>query len=145
MLSDRGKVKDTKQNKNPQTVKTLPAMQETQTWSLGWGHPLERGMATHSSILACRVPWTEESGGLLCPRVGHYWVMNIGPSSKSTELCLLGDRSTCCKVTQSPHSLRSYLYVPLIQLSNGSQGALSNQQQQHPQRLVRNARSQALP
>ena len=32
--------------------------------SLGWDHPLEKGMATHSSILACRIPWTEESGGL---------------------------------------------------------------------------------
>ena len=68
------------------------------------------------------------------------------PSSKSTKMCLPEDCSTCCKVTRSPQSLQSYLYVPLIQLSNGSQGALSKQQQQqHPQRLVRNARSQALP
>ena len=47
-----------------QTVKNLPAMQETQVWSIGWEDPLEKGMATHSSILAWRIPWTEEPGGL---------------------------------------------------------------------------------
>ena len=47
-----------------QTVKNLPAMQETQFRSLGWEDPLEEGMATHSSILAWRIPWTEEPGGL---------------------------------------------------------------------------------
>ena len=47
-----------------QMVKNLPAMQETQVTSLGWEDPLEMGMATHSSILAWRIPWTEESGGL---------------------------------------------------------------------------------
>ena len=48
-------------------VKNLPAMQETQeTWvrSLGQEDPLEEGMATHSHILAWRIPWTEEPGGL---------------------------------------------------------------------------------
>ena len=45
-------------------VKNLPAMQETQVQSLGWEDPLEKGMATHSSILAWRIPWTEEPGGL---------------------------------------------------------------------------------
>ena len=39
-------------------------MQETQVWSLGWEGPLEKGMGTHSSILAWRIPWTEEAGGL---------------------------------------------------------------------------------
>ena len=43
-----------------QTVKNLPAMQETWVRSLGWEDPLEEGMATHSSILAWRIPWTEE-------------------------------------------------------------------------------------
>ena len=47
-----------------QTVKNLPAMQETWVRSLGWEDPLEKGMATHSSILAWRVPWTGEPGGL---------------------------------------------------------------------------------
>ena len=47
-----------------QTVKNLPAMQETWVQSLGWDDPLEKGMATHSSILAWRIPWTEEPGRL---------------------------------------------------------------------------------
>ena len=47
-----------------QIVKNLPAMRETWVQSLGWEDPLEKGMATHSSILAWRIPWTEEPGGL---------------------------------------------------------------------------------
>ena len=47
-----------------QMVKNLLAMQDTQVQSLDWGDPLEKGMATHSSILAWRIPWTEEPGGL---------------------------------------------------------------------------------
>ena len=47
-----------------QTVKNLPATQETWVRSLGWEDPPEEGMATHSSILAWRIPWTEEPGGL---------------------------------------------------------------------------------
>ena len=45
-------------------VKNLPVMQETQVLSLGQEDPLEKKMATHSSILAWRIPWTEEPGGL---------------------------------------------------------------------------------
>ena len=45
-----------------QIEKNLPAMQETQVQSLGWEDPLEKGMATHSSILAWRIPLTEEPG-----------------------------------------------------------------------------------
>ena len=45
-------------------VKNVPAVQETWVRSLGQGDPLEKGMATHSSILAWRIPWTEEPGGL---------------------------------------------------------------------------------
>ena len=44
--------------------KNPPAMQETQVQSLGGEDPLEKGMATHCSILAWRIPWTEEPGGL---------------------------------------------------------------------------------
>ena len=47
-----------------QMVKNLPAMQETQVRSLGQEDSLEKGMATHSSILAWRIPWTEEPGEL---------------------------------------------------------------------------------
>ena len=45
-----------------QMVKNLPAMQETWVQSLGWEDPLEQEMATHSSILAWRIPWTGEHG-----------------------------------------------------------------------------------
>ena len=47
-----------------QMVKNLPAMQETWVRCLGWDDPLEKGMATHSNILAWRIPWTDELGGL---------------------------------------------------------------------------------
>ena len=47
-----------------QTVKNLLTMQEVRIQSLGQEDPLEKGMATHSSILAWRIPWTEEPGGL---------------------------------------------------------------------------------
>ena len=55
-------------------VKKLPAMEEIWVQSLGLEDPLEKGMATHSSILAQRIPWTEEPGGLQSmgsQRVGH--------------------------------------------------------------------------
>ena len=57
-------------------VKNLPAIQETWVWSLGWEDPLEESMATHSSILAWRIPLSEEPGGLESTgwqRVGHGW------------------------------------------------------------------------
>ena len=55
-------------------------MQETHVQSLGWEEPLEKGMATHSNILAWRIPWTEEPGGLQSmqlQRVKHNWVTNM--------------------------------------------------------------------
>ena len=45
-------------------VKNLNAIEETGVWSLGQEDPLESGMATHPSILTCKIPWTEEPGGL---------------------------------------------------------------------------------
>ena len=48
-------------------ARNLPVMQEIQVQSLGQKDPLEKGMATHSSILAKRIPWTEETGGLYSP------------------------------------------------------------------------------
>ena len=48
-------------------VKNPPTMQETQVQFLGWEGPLEKEMATHSSILAWRIPWTEKPGGLFSP------------------------------------------------------------------------------
>ena len=60
-----------------QLVKNLPAIQETWVWSLGQEDALEKGMATHSSILAWEIPWTKEPGSLPymeLQRVGHDWV-----------------------------------------------------------------------
>ena len=62
-----------------QMVKNLPPMQETWVQSLGQEDPLEKEMATHSSILAWRIPWTEEPGGpqfMGSQRVGHDWTTN---------------------------------------------------------------------
>ena len=70
-----------------QAVKNPPAMQETRVWSLGWEDPLEKEMATHSSIIVWRIPWTEEPGGpqsLGSQRVGHDWTLiHIIHKSKS--------------------------------------------------------------
>ena len=55
-------------------VKNLPGIQETQIWSLGQEDPLEKEMATHPSILAWEIPWTDKPGGLQSmgfQRVGH--------------------------------------------------------------------------
>ena len=64
-------------------VKSLPAMQDTQTRCLSGEDPLEKGMTTHSSILACRTPWTEEPCGLQSmgsQRVRHDWMTNALPT-----------------------------------------------------------------
>ena len=75
----------------------LPAMQETQVWSLGWEDPLEKEMATHSSILAWETPWTEEPGGLQSMGLQKSWTQlrdyranNIqGPACQGREKGLL--------------------------------------------------------
>ena len=67
-----------------QLVKNLPAMPKIQVRSLGWEDLLEKEMATHSSILAWRIPWTEEPGGLQSmgsQRVGHDYVTKPPPPS----------------------------------------------------------------
>ena len=63
-----------------QTVKSLPAMWETQVHSLGWEDPLEKEIAIHSSILAWKIPWTEEPGRLQSmrlQRLGHDSVTSL--------------------------------------------------------------------
>ena len=81
-----------------QTVKNLPAMWETQVRSLGWEDPLEEGMATHSSILACRIPWTEEPGGLQSMRSLQAGVREAG--RPGVRLCEFKVYSVC---DQKPH------------------------------------------
>ena len=63
-----------KKNPTNQTVKNMPAMWEIWVQSLGWEDPLEKGMATHSSIPSWRIPWIDEPGGLqsmVSQRVRH--------------------------------------------------------------------------
>ena len=72
-------------------------MQETWVWSLGWEDPLEKGMATHSSILAWRIPWTEEPGGLQSTgsqRVGHDWATSLSLSFTFEGLLILWPQVT---------------------------------------------------
>ena len=67
-------LKITKTSLLAQMIRSLPAMQETWVRSLGWEDPLEKEIATHSSILAWKIPWTEEPGRLQSmglQRVGH--------------------------------------------------------------------------
>ena len=69
-----------------QRVRNLAAVQETQVQYLGGEDPLEKGMATHSSILAWRIPWTEEPGELQSiqlERVGHDWLTNTFSEGES--------------------------------------------------------------
>ena len=69
----------------PHMVKNLLAMRETWVWSLGWKYLLEKGMATYSSILVWRIPWTEEPGGLQSmgsQRIGYNWVTNTTPTTR---------------------------------------------------------------
>ena len=73
-------------------VKNLLAMQETRVQSLSWEDPPEKGMAVHSSILAWRIPWTEEPGGLQSmglQMVRHEWATNTTTIKISPEFYLL--------------------------------------------------------
>ena len=72
-----------------QMVKHLPTMQETQVRSLGWEDPLEKEMASHSSTLAWKIPWTEERGRLQSmgsQRVGHDWATSLHFTNDNGEL-----------------------------------------------------------
>ena len=76
-----------------QTVKRLPAMQEIWVRSLGWEDLLEKEMATHSSILAWKIPWMEEPGRLQSigsQRIRHDWVTSMKMASISDQIYDLG-------------------------------------------------------
>ena len=63
-----------------QMVKSLPSVQETWVWSLAWEDPLEKKMANHSSVLGCKIPWTENPGRLQpmgSQRFGHDWTTSL--------------------------------------------------------------------
>ena len=78
-----------------QSLKHLPAMRETQVWSLSWEDPLEKEMATHSSILAWRIPWKEKPGRLQSTgsqRVAHDW---------ATSFSFYQRKHTCIHITSA--------------------------------------------
>ena len=80
-----------------QMVKNLLAVQETGVWCLGWKNPLEKGMATHSSILPWRTPWTEATV-LGAQSVGHNWAMNtftLTLGTKGFPCSWVGKESAC--------------------------------------------------
>ena len=88
-----------------QMVKHLPAMWEVWVWSLGWEDPLEKEMATHSSILAWKIPLTEEPGRLQSmgsQRVGHDWVTSL-------------HLHTCCYLKQ-PFKVSRLFILPMGKL-----------------------------
>ena len=73
-------------------------MQQTQVRFLGWKDPLEKEMATHSGILAQKIPWTEEPGGLQSmgsQRAGHNWVTNMHTHAWQNLLQSLPEKVTC--------------------------------------------------
>ena len=73
-------------------VKNLPAMQDMQVWSLARKNPLEKEMATHCSILAWEIPWTEKSGGLQSmglQRIGHDWADKL--QQQQIDTCIYAD------------------------------------------------------
>ena len=96
-----------------QTVKNPPAVQETWVQSLGWEDPLEKGTATHSSILAWRIAWTEEPGRLQSrgsQRVGHNWAIK----HTHTEHLMPVKRFRSCYLLLKPlPAIRSHFRRPL--------------------------------
>ena len=92
-----------------QTVKSLPAMKEMQVQSPGWQDLLEKGMATHSSILAWRIQWAEEPGGLQSTglqRVGHNWATN---NTYTVDLqCYVSFRGTAKWISKNHNFLDSF-------------------------------------
>ena len=91
--TERNKNMTPKLSVSTQTVKNLPTIQDTWVQSLGWEDSLEKGMATHSSILAWRIPGTEEPGGLQSlgsQRVGHNRVTNTTATTK-----IIGNHTPC--------------------------------------------------
>ena len=75
-----------------QKVKRLSTMQETRVQALGWEDPLEKEMAIHSSIIAWKIPWTEEPGRLQpmgLQRVGHDWATSLLPMRDNLQKIIL--------------------------------------------------------
>ena len=102
-----------------QTVKSLPAMQETQIWSVGREDPLQKEMATRSSILARKIPWTEKPGGLqftALERIRRNWAISTFTSFALT----VGEEWVACvglrlvEVDYFPQWWRSMLKIQIV-------------------------------
>ena len=120
-----------------QMVKNSPAMQETWVQFLGQEHPLQKQMATHSSILAWRIPWTVEPGGLQSmgiQRIRHNWVTSIFTFSLKSWSWMSGETEPK-EISKSEHALRttsaqiptkgSFIYhkpVNKLQMKGGKKG-----------------------
>ena len=106
-----------------QRLKHLPAMQETRVRSLGWEYPLEKEMATHSSILAWRIPWMEEPGRLQSTgsqRVRQDWATSLSPSTagkNSSWFFLSADDKTVNRLEQMQLHTGSLLLYTLYAIT----------------------------
>ena len=108
-----------------QTVKSLPATQETWVWSLGREYPLEKEMTTHSSTLAWKLPWTEDPGriqSMRSQRVGHDWVTSLEPVRTSpvklVSFCFISSPGYICTGCSVIVELK--LWLPWSLLIHGS-------------------------
>ena len=100
-----------------QVVKNLPAMPETWVWFLCQEYPLEKGMAIHSDILAWRIPWTEEPGGLQSIGLQTQWVINIHFSMSLLPLHFLFKDALILKHTSCTYSqvnAHNYTYFIIV-------------------------------
>ena len=97
-----------------QRVKNLPAMQKTRVRSLGQEDPLEEDMATHSRILAWRIPWTKEPGGLQytgMQRVGRDWATNTLTFSLYTPIWYFNLETVPQDIAQIKQQFHSLLFI----------------------------------
>ena len=113
-----------------QMVKNLPATQETWVQSLGWEDPLEKGMATHSSILAWKIPWTEASGGLQSMGLQESVMIEILTYTDTLEafannwkLTLLWNRTVLQPLPQSPDRCPGFT---VLEEANGRENSFPN-------------------
>ena len=104
-----------------QRVKNPPAMQETWVRSLGGEDPLEKGTATHSSIVAWRIPWTTVHGvSESWTRLGDFYFTSVSVTSNNTEVSILVDvtSQTCVRVFMGLLCHEVYIYLNLLSMKN---------------------------
>ena len=97
-----------------QMVKRLPTMRETWVQSLGWENPLEKEMATHSSILAWKIPWTEDSGRLQSmgsQSVGHNWATSLHFTASTCPFSVSASPFLPYKWVHQYHFSRFHIYA----------------------------------